>query len=132
MELNLDQNCEIESKGETEFSLPAYMRPLPDEDIIQARESQHSENLIIAIGMDPSDNDVVILTATGKILIFSYKEHQIPIGPIIVVSGGEKVYLPNIGDRWQPDCDGFFIKSEWLIKNSKSALSEASIKMPNY
>lgn len=130
MELDLGVDTELELPTDNEIELPIYVRPLPNDDIVTAINSENADNLIIAIGMDPKDKIVVLLTASKKIMLFSYIDNNIPPGPIIVVSGGEKVYMPNINNRWDPQYDGFYADSSWIIQQSKSAMKNATLQIP--
>jgi hypothetical protein len=130
MELNLDPQCDIDVGPKNIIELPFYVRPLPEDDLDAAINSQNSENLIIAIGAHPGDGEVIFVTAQRKIMVFSYSDHNIPAGPIVVVEGGQRLYLPNIGDRFEPGNPGMYLSASWLIQHSRSALLGATISTP--
>lgn len=130
MELNLDPQCDIDIGQKNVIELPFYVRPLPEDDLEVAMGSKNSENLIIAIGAHPDDGEVIFVTAQRKIMVFSYRKHNIPLGPIIAIEGGQRLYLPNIGDRFEVGNPGVYLSATWLIQNSRSALLGATISTP--
>lgn len=119
IEIQLDKNCEIE--------YPSYVTHLTDDELSSAKQSEDASNLIITAGTDPKDQKILLVTATGKIMLFDSKKYHIPDGPSFPIDCGKNVYLPNVNGRWPGPVEGFSVDSKWLIKKSVSALSGAML-----
>jgi len=119
-------NFEFESQNST-FSLPQFMTKLCKEDFELACSSEDKNVRIIAAGTDPQDQKIVLLTASGKVLVFDARKFYIPPGPSEPSEGGSKIFLKNIDGRWPGNSEGFLVNASWIIDNSSSALEDAII-----
>lgn len=120
VDINLDHNCEIQ--------LPSYVKRLSQEAIAEIRCSAQKDNLIIAVGTDPRDNKVTLLTATNRVLVFDAPKYYIPSGPALPCEDGSKIFFPNTNGRWPGPSKGFYVQSSWLIGKSQSALIGATLQ----
>lgn len=128
MELQLTDG-DIQLDGSSEFELPAYMVRISEEDV--TKEEIPSDHIIIAAGADPSDGKIMLVTLSGRILLFDARSFYIPDGPAIPFNGGTEIFLENSDGRWPGDSDGFYMDSKWVIEKSAPALTGATIKV-NY
>ena len=124
MELQLSDSFELILDSRCEFELPFYITKLNPAEL---NVESPKEELIIAAGTDPRDGKITVITAAGKICVFDANKYHIPRGPSVPSHGGLKIFLKNIEGRWPGDSPGFYIKSNWVLKNSESALKGATL-----
>jgi hypothetical protein len=123
---------EMELTEGTEIELPGYVAKLPPEELKEAQCSDDKGGRIIAAGTDPKDQKITLLTGAGKVMIFDSNKFHIPPGPAMPSHRGQKIFLPNVGRRWYSHSKGFYVDSEWMIKNSVSGLVGAVLTTNNY
>jgi hypothetical protein len=128
MELQLSDLIDFTIDGASDIELPSYViRLMPQSistDVAPAK-------LIIAIGVDPKDNQATLVTGDGRILLFDLNRYYIPNGPAIPYDSGKQIFFENLDGRWPGDSKGFFADSEWVIEKSTSALTGAVLRV-NY
>jgi hypothetical protein len=124
LDFEINENCEI--------ILPPYVSKLQQDEISLIRSSNDPSKKVIAAGTDPKDQKITLITATGKVMIFDAKKFCVPDGPAVPTSTGEKVFLPNADNRWPSPVEGFYVDSEWMLKNSTSGLVGATLSVNNY
>ncbi len=128
MELQLtDGDIQIDSTAE--FQLPGYMVRIAEEDV--TKEEIPGDHVVIASGADPVDGKIMIVTLSGRVLLFDAREFYIPDGPAIPYNGGKEIFLENTDGRWPGDSNGFYMDSKWVVEKSVPALTGATIKI-NY
>lgn len=123
MKLQLDNELNLGLEG-CEISLPAYVTRIstPEERVPE-------EELVIAAGADPKDGKILLLTTKDRIRVFDARSYYIPDGPAVPCESGKQVFLENVSNRWPGDSEGFYVDSEWLLKNSVDALSDAELSI---
>jgi len=128
MELQLTDG-DIQLGDSVEFELPDYMVRISEEEVTS--EQTPSDYVIIAAGADPKDGKIMIVTLSGRILLFDARKFYIPDGPAVPYNGGTEIFLENTDRRWPSDSLGFYMDSRWVVEKSTPALSGATIKV-NY
>lgn len=127
MELQILDGIEVLIDPETQFELPHYMTRILPEEVIKDDPS----NTVIAAGADPKDGKITLLTLEGKIFLFNARLFYIPDGPAVPVSGGREIFLENVDGRWPGQSKGFNVEASWMLKNSISGMSGATLHV-NY
>jgi hypothetical protein len=128
MELQLTDSFDFKLDDLTELKLPEYVERLNPDEVCKKTDRS---KLIIAVGTDPSDHKLTLVTGDGKILIFDAHEYCIPPGPSFPYDGGKQIFFKNIDGRWPGPSEGFFADSDWIIEKSVSALTGATLRI-NY
>ena len=116
----------------SEIILPHFVEKISHDDLILILESDDKSNKIVAVGCDPIDYKMLIVTADRKIRIFDSRAYYIPDGPAVPTSDGTNVFLPNINRRWPGNSSGFFVMSSWIIANSQSAFQGEATLITNH
>jgi hypothetical protein len=127
MELVFNGAIDAEFNDACEIQLPSYIVKLSDDDIALAKLAEDKHLRIIAAGADPEDEQITLLTATNRVMIFDAKKFYIPKGIAVPSHHGNKVFLPNHDGRWPAQCSGFYIDADWMLKNSDPALSNVAV-----
>ena len=110
MELELEGGG-FEVEGNVEIELPDYMVMLPQAELDEARRAVQRNQMIIAAGRKPDTNEIVLMTAVGRLLSLEPEQHGIPAGPVFPIDFGHTVAVEVKG--------GYFeIASDWLVENS--------------
>lgn len=131
MVINLPPDATISIDPTCEFDLPFYVLRLHPDDVDRS-DPQVANSIVIAVGTDPRDNKITLVTLTGKVRVFDAPRFHVPPGPALPSHGGRKVFLPNVEGRWPGPVEGFHVDSEWMLKNSDDAFAGASIHVPTY
>ena len=116
--------------GKAEIELPDYMISLNQEQIDSAMAELKSDVGIVACGVHP-DGNVTLITTKAEVRTFDPRPMQVPEGMYLPLPGASEVYLPNAHGRWPGLPRGFHVKSSFLLENSQSAFSGASLQVNN-
>lgn len=93
------------------MTLPGYMTMLPQEELDEARRSAERDQMIVAAGRKPDTNEIMMMTAIGRLMSLEPEQHGIPAGSVFPIDFGHTVVVEVKG--------GYFeIASDWLVENS--------------
>jgi hypothetical protein len=109
MELELEGGT-VEVSGNVEIELPDYMVMLVQEELDEARRAQARDEMIIAAGRKPDCQEIVVMTATGRLLVLDGAKHGLPEGHVIPTDHGHAVAIEHEGY-----CE---VTSDWVIANA--------------
>jgi len=126
MELTFTEDMRIDFGPDCEFELPNYMTRLAPEELDTAAEDK--ESLVVAVGADPKDGKILLITVTGKVMVFDARAYYIPDGPAEPADGGKKIFLANVFERWPGPSEGFYVDSKWMLEKSTSGLTGAVLQ----
>jgi hypothetical protein len=110
MELELEGGS-VEASGNIEVTLPNYMTMLPQEELDEARRAVQRDQMIVAVGRKPGTDEVVILTATSKLMVLKVAEHGVPEGRVIPIDWGHGLAVER---------EGYYeMAADWAIANAE-------------
>jgi len=110
-----------------EIKIPSYLTCLSQERINALLKLDDLNDRIIASGVDPKDGKVVLILASGIIMLFDGDSYYIPRGRYIPNPDGKTVFLSNENGRWPGTVEGFNVESAWIIAKSVSALKNSEL-----
>jgi len=97
--------------GNVEVTLPNYMVMLSQEELAEARRASQRDQMIIAAGRKPNSDEIVLMTATNRLMILKVEEHGIPKGRVIPIDFGHTVAVEH---------EGYYeMASDWVIENAE-------------
>ena len=118
--------------GDLEIKIPNYLTCLTQEYINNLLKlDDELSDKIIAAGINPKDNKVVLILASGIIMLFDGDSYYIPRGKYIPSQDGKTIFLSNERGRWPDTIEGFTIESSWIISKSDMALKNAELFVNN-
>lgn len=126
MELKFTDDMQIDFGPDCEFELPPYVTRLTPEEL--DKDAENKEALVIAAGTDPADGKILLITLTGKVMVFDSQAYHVPYGPAEPTDGGKKIFLANVFGRWPGPSEGFYVDSTWMLEKSTSGLTGAVIQ----
>ena len=112
-----------------ELEIPTHLNVIDQKSIDKISRLEDNHLRIIAIGVDPRDEKVTLITASGDIRIFDAKSEGIPSGEYVPSPDGLCVILPNENGRWSQSFAAYRIQSSWLIEKSVSGFDGMSISL---
>ena len=110
-----------------EIKIPSYLTCLSQERINALLKLDDLNDRIIASGVDPKDGKVVLILASGIIMLFDGDSYYIPRGRYIPNPDGKTVFHSNENGRWPGTVAGFNVESAWIIAKSVSALKNSEL-----
>lgn len=111
MELELEGDTSVEVSGGVEMTLPDYMTMLPQEELNEARRAVQRDQMIVAAGRRPGTDEVVILTATNRLLVLHVAQHGVPDGKVIPIDWGHGLAVER---------EGYYeMAADWAIANAE-------------
>lgn len=121
MELELEGGPAVEVSGNVEVTLPDYMTMLPQEELNEARRAVQRDKVIIAAGRRPEDTDeVVILTATNRLMVLRVAQYGVPDGKVIPINWGHSLAV-----------EGYYeMAADWAIANAEPI--DVAFHVPTY
>lgn len=109
MEFELEGGS-FEAQGNVEVTLPDYMVMLPQAELDEARRAVQRDQMIIAAGRKPDSDEIVVMTATAKLMVLNAGEHGIPTGKVLPIDFGHTVAIEH---------EGYYeMASDWVIANA--------------
>lgn len=112
-----------------ELEIPDHLNVIDQESITSLFCLEDNHLRIIAIGVDPRDGKVTLITASGDIRIFDAKSEGIPSGDYVPTPDGLHVILPNENNRWPESFSAYRVQAKWLIEKSVSGFDGMSISL---
>ncbi len=110
MELELEGGS-FELSGDIEVTLPGYMTILPHEELEEARRAVQRDQMVIAAGRKPGTDEIVLMTATSRLMVLKIAEHDIPDGQVIPIDFGHTVVVER---------EGYYeMAADWVIANAE-------------
>jgi hypothetical protein len=106
MELVIEGRPTMHATGNIYVGLPSYMVALPAEELEKAR--RNSIELIVAVGREPKNDDVVFVTNHGRVMELDGGE--LPTGHVLLVENGHAL--------WIGDVSGIELSVTWALANA--------------
>lgn len=110
MELELEGGS-FEAVGNVEVTLPNYMTMLPQEELDEARRAARRDQMIVGAGRKPGTDEIVLMTATSKLMVLKTSGYGIPTGRVIPIDFGHGLAVKQD--------DYFKMTSDWVITNAE-------------
>ncbi len=97
--------------GNIEVTLPSYMTTLSQEELNEARRAAQRDQMIVASGRKTNDGDIVLMTATGHLMLLRVEGHELPHGKALPIDCGFAVAIED---------EGYYAcASDWVIANAE-------------
>lgn len=109
MEFELEGDTWTEVSDNVEITLPEYMTMLPQEELNEARRAVQRDQMIVAAGRRPGTDEVVILTATNRLMTL----HGVPDGKVIPIDWGHRIAVEREGEGY------YEMTADWAIANAE-------------
>lgn len=111
MEFELEGDEIVEAMGDIEVTLPPYVLMLSQEELAEAKRSAYKHKLIIAAGRQKPDDDIIVMTATGRLLLLRAATHGLPPGESYPIDFGMAVGIGRVGS--------YEMAADWVIANAE-------------